>query len=160
MRDMKPVLRKHGPITLTEQAATHIITTDVRNDVNWTRRGLMKLLSIDFVKINSKVLAFAKLALPDSSTGRSSETHDHEGSVFTSGPLATFTSLTTGIGKLQHFFCFPSPKGQIRNAYVVLVGKPRDHQTGSNIRMDLRKQGGKVWSGFIWLRIGSSGGLL
>jgi len=23
-----------------------------------------------------------------------------------------------------------------------------------------RKQGGRVWSGFIWLRIGTSGGLL
>jgi hypothetical protein len=29
-----------------------------------------------------------------------------------------------------------------------------------NIRMDLRKKGGKVWIGFIWLRIGTGGGLL
>jgi hypothetical protein len=29
-----------------------------------------------------------------------------------------------------------------------------------NIRMDLRKIWGRVWIGFIWLRIGTSGGLL
>jgi hypothetical protein len=30
----------------------------------------------------------------------------------------------------------------------------------NNIRMDLREQGGKVWTGCIWLWIGTSGGLL
>jgi hypothetical protein len=29
-----------------------------------------------------------------------------------------------------------------------------------NIRMDLRRQGVKVWTGFIWIRTGTSGGLL
>jgi hypothetical protein len=28
-----------------------------------------------------------------------------------------------------------------------------------NIIMDIRKQSGKLWTGFIWLRIGTSGGL-
>jgi hypothetical protein len=49
-----------------------------------------------------------------------------------------------------------------------LVGKPerRDHSEDlsvnekDNIRMDVEEMSGKVWTGFIWLRIGTSGGLL
>jgi len=49
-----------------------------------------------------------------------------------------------------------------------LVGKPERkrplertrHRWEDNIRMDLREVRGKVWSGCIWLRIGTSGGLL
>jgi hypothetical protein len=29
-----------------------------------------------------------------------------------------------------------------------------------DVRMDLREIGWKVWAGFIWLRVGASGGLL
>jgi hypothetical protein len=55
----------------------------------------------------------------------------------------------------------------VRNAYNILVrklegkrplGRPR-HRWEVNIRMDLREIGW-VWTGFIWLRIGTSGGLL
>jgi hypothetical protein len=56
-----------------------------------------------------------------------------------------------------------------RNAYRILVGKPEGKRPlgrprrrwVNNIKMDLREIGwGVVWTGSIWLRIGSSGGLL
>jgi hypothetical protein len=54
-----------------------------------------------------------------------------------------------------------------RNAYRILVGKPERrrplerprHRWVDNIKMDLR-QDGEVWTELIWLRIGTSGGLL
>jgi hypothetical protein len=57
-----------------------------------------------------------------------------------------------------------------RNAYRILVGKtggkrplgrPR-RRCVDNIKIDLREIGwdGMVWTGSIWLRIGTSGGLL
>jgi hypothetical protein len=57
----------------------------------------------------------------------------------------------------------------MRNAYNVLVGKPerkrpfgqRRCRHEDNIKMDLKgKWGEKMWSGFIWFRIRTSGGLL
>jgi hypothetical protein len=49
----------------------------------------------------------------------------------------------------------------MRNVYTVLVGKPEGKRPLgrpiSNIRMDLKVG---VWIGFIWLRIGTDGGLL
>jgi hypothetical protein len=54
---------------------------------------------------------------------------------------------------------------EMRNAYKMLVGKrerkrlhgrPR-HKYEENIRMDLKEIG---WIGFLWLRIGTSCGLL
>jgi hypothetical protein len=60
--------------------------------------------------------------------------------------------------------------GEKRNAYRVLVGKPEGRRPlrrprrrwVDNIKMDLREigWGGVVWTGSIWLRIGTSGGLL
>jgi hypothetical protein len=56
-----------------------------------------------------------------------------------------------------------------RNAYTVLVGKPegkrplgRSTRRWENIKMDLRETGwsGMDWINLIWLRIGTSGGLL
>jgi hypothetical protein len=56
--------------------------------------------------------------------------------------------------------------GYKRNAHRILrakpegktpVGRPRRRWVG-NIKMDLRE--GMVWIGFMWLRIGTSGGLL
>jgi len=54
----------------------------------------------------------------------------------------------------------------IRNIYKILVAKPvgktplgRSRCRWENIRMHLREIGGKVWTGFIWHRIGTSGGL-
>jgi hypothetical protein len=54
--------------------------------------------------------------------------------------------------------------GEKRNAYRILVGKPEGKRLlgrprrswVDNIKMDLREMG---WDG-IWLRIGTSGGLL
>jgi hypothetical protein len=58
--------------------------------------------------------------------------------------------------------------GQERNVYRVLVGKPEGKRPlerprrrwEDGIKTDLREIGWEVWSGFIWLRIGTSGGLL
>jgi hypothetical protein len=58
--------------------------------------------------------------------------------------------------------------GVKRIAYRILVGKPerkrplvRARRTWeNNIKMDLRDVGWVVWTGLIWLRIGTSGGLL
>jgi hypothetical protein len=56
-----------------------------------------------------------------------------------------------------------------RNAYRILVGKPEGKRPlgrqrrrwMDNIKMDLRETGwdGVEWTGWIWLRIGTSGGL-
>jgi len=56
----------------------------------------------------------------------------------------------------------------MRKAYKILVRKPEGkrplgrpgHRWESNIRMDLREVGGRVWIGLIWLRIVTSGRLL
>jgi len=56
----------------------------------------------------------------------------------------------------------------MRYAYRILVGKPEGKRPlgrprrrwEDNIRMDLGKWSGKVWTGFIWFRIGTSGRLL
>jgi hypothetical protein len=58
--------------------------------------------------------------------------------------------------------------GEGRNVYRVLVGKPggkipleRPRRRWQDaIKMDLKKIGWWVWSGFTWLRIGTGGGLL
>jgi hypothetical protein len=55
-----------------------------------------------------------------------------------------------------------------RKVYKVLVGKPErkkpirrlGHRWEDGIKVDLREIGWGVWSGFAWLRIGHSGGLL
>jgi hypothetical protein len=56
----------------------------------------------------------------------------------------------------------------IRNSYGILVGKPEEKRpmedlgVYSKIILEwiLGKQGGKVWIGFMWLSIETSGGLL
>jgi hypothetical protein len=56
----------------------------------------------------------------------------------------------------------------MRNAHKILVGKREGKRPlgkpicswEDNIRMDLREEGGKLWTGCIWLRKGTSGGLL
>jgi hypothetical protein len=57
--------------------------------------------------------------------------------------------------------------GEKRNAYKILVGKPEGkrpigilrHRWKDNIKTDLREIGRVLWT-VIWLRIGTSGGLL
>jgi len=56
----------------------------------------------------------------------------------------------------------------IRNAYNVLVGKRAGKRPcgrsrrrwEDNIRPDLREMWWRVWTGCIWLKMGTSGGLL
>jgi hypothetical protein len=56
----------------------------------------------------------------------------------------------------------------MRNEYKIFVGKPegRDHSNdpgvGERIILDWvsGKQGGKLWTEFIWLKITTTGGLL
>jgi hypothetical protein len=58
--------------------------------------------------------------------------------------------------------------GEKRNACRLLVGKPEGRRPlgrpirtwVDNIRMDLGEMAGVVWTGLIWLRIGTSGELL
>jgi len=57
---------------------------------------------------------------------------------------------------------------EVRNVNKILVGKPEGKRPFGrprckweyNTRMEIRKQGGKLWTGCIWLRIETSGGLL
>jgi len=58
--------------------------------------------------------------------------------------------------------------GEMKNTYIILVGKlegnwplgtPR-RWWEDNIRMDLGENNWKVWTGCIWLRLGTSGGPL
>jgi hypothetical protein len=56
----------------------------------------------------------------------------------------------------------------IRNAYIFLVGEPEGKRPFGRPTVDgmtifewmLEKEGGKVWSGFLWLKIRTSDGLL
>jgi hypothetical protein len=58
--------------------------------------------------------------------------------------------------------------GEKMNAYRVLVGKPEGkiplgihrNRWKDNIKMNLKKQDWVAWTGFVWLRKGTSGGLL
>jgi hypothetical protein len=55
----------------------------------------------------------------------------------------------------------------MRNAYKILFGKPegklplgRPRHRWEDIRTDLRKECGKLWTGCIWISIETGGGLL
>jgi hypothetical protein len=58
--------------------------------------------------------------------------------------------------------------GEGRGAYRVLVGRPEGrrplerprHRWEDNIKMNLQKVGWGAWTGLIWLRTGTGGGLL
>jgi hypothetical protein len=55
-----------------------------------------------------------------------------------------------------------------KNTYRILMGKPEGKRPlgklrrrwVGNIKMDIKRYDGAVWPGLIWLRIGTSGGLL
>jgi hypothetical protein len=63
------------------------------------------------------------------------------------GVCSTYWRLVRSAYKIK--FCKPAGKRPL--------GRPR-HRWEDNIIMDLRK--GNVWTGFMWLKIGTSGGLL
>jgi hypothetical protein len=58
--------------------------------------------------------------------------------------------------------------GERRGAYRILVGRPEGRRLlgrprrrwENNIKMDLQEVGWGAWTGLIWLRIGTGGGLL
>jgi hypothetical protein len=58
--------------------------------------------------------------------------------------------------------------GEMRNAYKILVGKPEGKRPVGDLGVDgmiildgiLGKLGGKVWTGYVWLKTGINGGLL
>jgi hypothetical protein len=58
--------------------------------------------------------------------------------------------------------------GEMRNAYNILVKnlQERDHLENKDVdrriilEKILRKYGGKLWTGFMWLRLATSGGAL
>jgi hypothetical protein len=58
--------------------------------------------------------------------------------------------------------------GEGRGAYRILVGRPEGRRSlgrprrrwEDNIKMDLQEVGWGAWSGLIWRRIGTGGGLL
>jgi hypothetical protein len=59
--------------------------------------------------------------------------------------------------------------GEGRGAYRILMGRPEGrrrplgrprHRWEDNIKMDLKEVGWGAWTGLIWLRIGTGGGLL
>jgi hypothetical protein len=57
--------------------------------------------------------------------------------------------------------------GEKRNTYRLLVGKPEEKRPlgrprrrwMDNIRMDLGEVDGVMWTGLVWLRIGTGGDL-
>jgi hypothetical protein len=57
---------------------------------------------------------------------------------------------------------------KIRNVYTVLIGKPEGmrplgrprHIWEDNIKMNIKKWGVRLWTGFVWLRIGTSDDIL
>jgi hypothetical protein len=61
-----------------------------------------------------------------------------------------------------------STNGEKRNAYRLLVGKPEERRPlgrprrrwVDSIMMDLGEVGGMMWTGLVWLRIGTGGELL
>jgi len=54
--------------------------------------------------------------------------------------------------------------GEMRNVYNILIGKPEGKRILGRTRRRwetfLEKYGGKLWTGFIWLRMETSGQLL
>jgi hypothetical protein len=58
--------------------------------------------------------------------------------------------------------------GEGRGAYRILVGRPEGRRLlgrprrrwEDNIKMDVQEVGWGEWTGLIWLRIGTGGGLL
>jgi hypothetical protein len=58
--------------------------------------------------------------------------------------------------------------GERRGAYRILVGKPKGriplrrprHRWEDNIKMDRQEVGWRAWTGLIWFKIGTGGGLL
>jgi hypothetical protein len=53
-----------------------------------------------------------------------------------------------------------STNGEKRNAYRLLVGKPEGQMPLRRPRRILQRWDGVMWTGLVWLRIGTGGELL
>jgi hypothetical protein len=64
--------------------------------------------------------------------------------------------------KSRRFAGHVARKGEVRNSYNILIGKPEGNRPLKDLDIDgrLTLEWIKLWTGFIWLRIGTSGGLL
>jgi hypothetical protein len=77
-------------------------------------------------------------------------------------------STTSGASRRMRCAGHVSQMGEKRNAYRLLVGKPEGKRPlgrprrrwVDNIRMDLGELDGVMWTGLVWLRIGTGGELL
>jgi hypothetical protein len=65
-------------------------------------------------------------------------------------------------------YMYHTHTGEVRNVYIILVEKPEwnrqlrrpRHRRKTLLKWISGKQGGRIWTGFMWLRTGTSGGLL
>jgi hypothetical protein len=90
--------------------------------------------------------------------------------VYTWAALHTFTINSTGKFRrhTSSMLYYTARMGEGTGAYRVLVGRPEGRRPlgrsrrrwEDNIKMDLQEVGWGAWTGLIWLRIGTGGGLL
>jgi hypothetical protein len=96
----------------------------------------------------------------DEVTGEWGKLHEEELNDLYSSPDIIRVIRSRRIKWKEHVICM----GNRRGAYRVLVGKPEGknnlEEPGVDGRMDLQQVEGGAWTGLIWLRIGTDGGLL
>jgi hypothetical protein len=99
--------------------------------------------------------------------------HNEELHDFYSSPNIIWVTKSKRMRWVGHVACMGEKRSLYRqlyygNAYRVLVGKPDGkrplvrcgHRWEDNIKVDLKETGWKMWTGFIWPRAQTNGGLL
>jgi hypothetical protein len=59
---------------------------------------------------------------------------------------------------MKFTFSYYRKRGLPFVSFIKTLGRPRQRWE-DNIKMDLKVKDRRVWAGFIWIRIGKSGGL-